>query len=155
MPINSTNTGLSVLSAFGLLLTAIVLSYLNTTTSAFFWSTIYVGGVVVCSLACAAKLATALGAENKFAQFTDTIAGIVPFVAIYFDGIQALKYTHDGLSGFMACIAIIALVFVSAFGVADSLISWFGAKYQQATDLADKANRAVNAALDEAGRAGR
>lgn len=152
MPINPGASGLSALSGFGLLLTAIVIAYLNTTTSAFLWSTIYVGGIVVCALFCAAKFASALGADNKFAQATDAIAGVGPFVAIYFDGIQALKYTHDGLSGFMAGIAIIALVFVSAFGVADSLISWFGTKYQQAADLADKASRAVNAAIDEAGR---
>ena len=144
MPSDTNTRGLSFLSGFGLFLTAIVLAYLNTTTTAFLWSTIYVSGIVICTLACAAKLATALGVENKLADAADAIAGVVPFVAIYFDGIQALKYTHDGLSGFMAGVAIIALVFIVAFGVWDALVTWFGAKAAQLDEFVDRAAQAAD-----------
>ena len=142
MPIDGTSRGLSALSGFGLLLTAFVLCYLNATTTTFLWSTVYVAGVVVASLACAAKFAMALGADNRLAQAFDSVAGIVPWVAVYFNGIQALHFKHDGLDGMMAGVAIIALVFIIGFGVTDSLQAWFGAKYKRFVELAERAERA-------------
>lgn len=141
MPTDTTSRGVSALSAFGLFLTAIVLAYLNTTTSAFFWSTIYMGGIGICTLAFAAKIATALGVENKFAEVSDSVAGIVPWVALYFDGTTVLHYTQPGLPGFMAGIALIALILIGTFGVMDSLYAWFGDKYA-------KGAAALSAALD-------
>ena len=129
MPIDANTRGLSCLAGFGLLLTAIVLAYLNSTTTAFFWSTVYILGLITAALASAAKFSIALGVENKLAHLADAVASIVPWVAIWFDGIQSLHYAHDGIDGMMAGIAIIALVFVVAFGVADSLVAWFGTKY--------------------------
>ena len=142
MPIDGTSRGLSALSGFGLLLTAFVLCYLNATTTTFLWSTIYVAGIVVAALASAAKFAMALGADNRLAQAFDAVAGVVPWIAVYFNAIQALHFKHDGLDGMMAGVAIIALVFIIGFGVTDSLQAWFGIKYKQVQELAERAERA-------------
>lgn len=142
MPNNGTARGLSALAGFGLFMTAIVLCYLNTTTSAVTWSTIYVAGIVVTSLAMAAKWATALDVQSGVVQMADKIASIVPWVALYFTGIQALHYTRDGLDGLMAGVSIIALVFLVFFGVFDSIASLFGEKYR---DVSDRLGAAADA----------
>jgi hypothetical protein len=150
MPLDSNVKGLSAMAGLGLFITAIVLAYLNSTTSIFVWSTIYVAGVVVSSLAAASKFATALGVESGLAKFADMVASVVPWVAIFFDGIQALHFKHDGLDGFMAGIAIIALVLIIAFGVTDSVIAWFGNKYSALSEVADEVNRRAHAVSDAA-----
>jgi len=150
MPVNSNAKGLSALAGFGLLVTAIVLSYLNATTTIFIWSTIYVAALVAVSLAMASKFATALGVENGFARFADHVTSVVPLVALYFNGIQALHYQHDGVDGFMAGIAILALVFLGAFGVFDTIKTWLGHKYSDLSDVADETSRRFQAVADAA-----
>jgi hypothetical protein len=156
MPLDTNARGLSAMAGLGLFVTAIVLAYLNSTTDVFVWSTIYVAGIVVASLAAASKFATALGVESGLAKFADMVASIVPWVAIFFDGIQALHFKHDGLDGFMAGIAIIALVLIVAFGVTDSVVAWFGNKYADLSEAAEEARQRVHAMSDAAaGRSGR
>lgn len=150
MPTNGTTRGLSALAGFGLFLTAIVFCYLNATTSTAFWSMVYVAGVVICSLAFASKWAAALGVENGLAVVADKVASIVPWAALYFDGIQALHFKHDGLDGMMAGIAIIALVFLVAFGVADSVASLLGQKYRDIAAAAEEAGSRLNAMSEAA-----
>jgi len=94
----------------------------------------------------AAKWATALGVENKLAVWGDKVASLVPWVAVIFNGIQVLSYNHDGLDGMMAGIALIALVFTVAFGLADSITSLFGQKYKDITGALSEASHRVSAA---------
>jgi hypothetical protein len=148
MPTNGTARGLSALAGFGLFCTAIVLCYLNSTTSNFFWSSIYISAIIVVSLATASKWAMGLGVENGVAVFADKVASVVPWVALYFNGIQALHYNRDGLDGFMAGVAIISLVFVVGFGVADSVASLLGQKYRDVSKSLAEAGQRVSAASD-------
>jgi hypothetical protein len=144
---------MSAIAGIGLFCTGLVLSYLNSTTANFFWSSIYVGGVAVTTLAMLAKLAVAFGVENGFVVASDKVSSIVPWVALYFDGIQALHFKHDGLDGFMACFAIITLGIVFFSGVTDSVASLIGKKYRDATEaLAEGAHRAAAAADALGGR---
>src|SRR5260370_314665 len=129
MPSNGTARGLSALAGFGLFLTAIVLCYLNTTTSGLFGSTLFAAAIAVTGLGMAAKWAIALGVENKLAIAADKVASLLPWVAVFVNFYQALHYKDDGMSGFMAGIAIIALVYVVAFGLADSVTSLIGRKF--------------------------
>jgi len=149
MPLDSNVRGLSALAGLGLLLTAFVCAYLNATTAAFLWSMIYVGAVVITSLAAASKLATALGVENGLAQAADYVSSIVPWMALYFLGIQALHFQHDGLDGFMAGVAIISLVFTLSFGVMDSVKTFVGGKYAALSEATREAQRRA-AAISEA-----
>lgn len=139
---NNASRAVAKLSAYGLLLTAIVLAYLNTTTNAFVWSTIYIAGLVVCTLAAAAKLASAEGIDSKVLEVADHIASVVPFVAITACVYQGLHYMQPGNSGFFAGIAIIAAVFNIFFGLWDSLSGWVGDKYAAASDFVKRAERA-------------
>lgn len=147
MPTDATSRGLSALAGFGLFLTCIVLSYLNSTTSAYLWSAIYIGALIVTALAMAAKWAAALGVETSLAVAADKVASVVPWIALYFLGIQALHYNRDGLDGFMACIAILSLVFVIGFGIADSIASFAGKKYQEARSFAAQGLSSAGASL--------
>lgn len=144
MPTNGTARGMSALAGFGLLFTAIVLCYLNSTTSNPILSLVYFASIGITSLAMAAKWATALGVENKLAVWGDKVASLVPWVALVFNGIQVLHYNSDGLDGMMAGIALIALVFVVAFGLADSIGSLVGQKFKNVSDALTEANRRVH-----------
>jgi hypothetical protein len=149
MPIDANIRGLSALAGFGLFVNAIVIAYLNSTTSNFLWSSIYISAMIMVSLAIASKFAIALGVENKLAHAADGVASVVPFISIFFSGIQALNYSNDGLDGFMAGVSIISLVFLVAFGVVDSLVAWFGSKYQvvsEATHTAQERFQAIKEA---------
>lgn len=151
MPSNGTARGVSLLSAIGLLFTAIVLCYLNTTTSHAIGSTIYIAALVATTLAMATKLAAAVGVENKFSVAADYVASLVPWIAVYFNLIQFLHYTHDGLDGFMAGIALIALIFVGAFGLLDSIGTFIGKKYKDLSEAAHEASSRVSAASQALG----
>ncbi len=130
MPTNANARGLSAIAAIGLFCTALVLSYLNTTTSSFIWSTIYVAGVVITTVAMLTKLATAFGIENGFVVASDKVSSFVPWIALYFNGDQALHFKHEGADGFWACFAIITLGIVFFSGITDSVASLIGKKYR-------------------------
>lgn len=148
MPTNGTARGLSALTGFGLFLTAIVLCYLNTTTSTFFGSTAFLVAIAVVSLGMAAKWASALGVENGFSVFADKAASFLPWVALAVNGYQVLHYKDDGMSGFMAGVALISLVFVGSFGLLDSISSVLGKKFHQIQDAIDETSERVHAATD-------
>lgn len=150
MPTNANARGMSAIAAIGLLFTGLVLSYLNSTTSSFFWSSIYVGGVVVATLAMLAKLATAFGVENGFVTASDKVASLVPWVALLFDGYQALNFQHNGFDGFMACFAIMTLGVVFFSGVTDSIASLAGQKFHDIQEAAAEAGRRFDAMSDVA-----
>jgi ABC-type uncharacterized transport system permease subunit len=135
----------SFLAGFGLLLTAFVCAYLNTTTSAFIWSTIYMVATGICSIAAAAKFATAIGADSKVLLAADYIASVVPWVAIFFNFVAFTHYKQDGLAGFMGAVSLISMVFVVFFGVTDSIRSLVGAKFKAAADMGVEMQRRAQA----------
>jgi hypothetical protein len=148
MPTSSSAKSLSALTGFGLFLTAIVLCYLNTTTAGFFGSTVFFVAIAVTSLGMAAKWSIALGVENKFAEFADKVASLLPWLAVVVNGYQALHYQDDGLSGFMAGVAVISLVFVGSFGLLDSISSVVGKKFHQIQDAVNETQLRLHAASD-------
>lgn len=146
MGMNATARGLSALSGFGLFLTAIVLCYLNSTTSSPTMSTVFVAGIVISSLSMAAKWAVALDVQTTVVEYADKMASVVPWIALYFVGTQALHFSRDGMDGLMAGISIIALVFLAFFGVLDSIGSFIGKKYHDVADgLSDFSHRVSDA----------
>lgn len=149
MPTDTEARAKSALSGFGLFLTAIVFCYLNSTTTGLM-SEIYVSGVIITSLAMAAKWAAWLGVENKLSKASDYLASFVPWVALYFMGVQALHFHHDGIDGFMAPFAMIALVFLGAFGIFESISTLIGSKYKVISDSAAEVNRRLHDIADAA-----
>ena len=143
---SNTARAIAKLSAFGLLSTAFVFAYLNTTTASPMWSSLYIGGVAICAAAAALKLASAEGIENAAFVWADNVTSLVPFVAIGGCAWQALHYWQPGLSGFMAGVAVIAGTFNVTFGIWDAAAGWLGAKYHDAIELAERMQAAADAA---------
>jgi hypothetical protein len=132
---DSNARGVSTMAGTGLAMSALVCCWLNSTTDNATLSIVFLGGVALCTLAAAAKLAVAAGAENKFATAADAIAGIVPFAAIVFDSWQFSYAKQSGANGFWAGFALMALIVCGAFGVWDTIRSWIGNKYRQLEDF--------------------
>lgn len=154
MPIDANTRAVSLLSAIGLLFTAIVLCYLETTTSAFLWSTTLLIAIGITALAMCSKLASALGVENKLAEYADKVMSVIPWLAVLTNGYQVLHYKDDGMSGFMAGIALIGLVVIVAFGLADSIASIIGSKFQAAQGAMHEMSERAHA-IREAASGGR
>jgi hypothetical protein len=138
--------GRAALSGLGLFLTAIIMAYLNSKTSTFFWSTTYVVAIVVAGLGSASSFSTALGITHGLARAAAYVTAWVPWFALYFVGIQALHYKSDGIDGFFAGLAVLNLVFLVAFGVTDSIGVVFGNAFQKIADAADEAQARMDAA---------
>lgn len=149
MPTDAATRAKSALSGFGLFITAIVFCYLNSTTTGL-WSEIYVAGTIITGLAMAAKWAAALGVENGFSKASDYLASFVPWIALYFMGIQALHFHSDGIDGFMAGIAIIGLIFNGAFGIFESISTLIGAKYKALSESGAELSRRIHDMADAA-----
>lgn len=146
MPVS--NQGMSAMSGLSLFMAALVFAYLNSTTSSLFWSPIYMGGVGVCSLAAASRLATAVGVSNMLARVLDYVSSWVPFVSVAGVVLQMLRYNQPDVSGFMAGFAFLTFIFLIVFGVTDAVRTWFGHKYQSVSVAAAEASARVHAAQD-------
>ena len=154
MPTDTEARAKSALSGFGLFLSAIVFCYLNSTTTGLM-SEIYVAGVIATSLAMAAKWAAWLGVENSLSKAFDYVASFVPWISLYFVGLQALHFQKDGLDGFMAGFSMIALVFLGGFGVFESISTLIGSKYKALSEGTAEIQRRASDMMDAASGARR
>lgn len=142
--------GISAGSAVGLLFTAIVLCYLNLTTNGFFGSSAFMLAIGVTSLAFCSKLAFAFGVENKWIDYADRVVSIIPILAVIVNVYQILHFTSDGMDGFMAGFALIALMIVVCFGLIDAAASWLGTKFHKAHEITDLIAERARAVRDAA-----
>lgn len=130
MPNDANARGVSAGSAVGLFFTTLVLCYLNTTTSGLFGSTAFILAIGATGLAMCAKMGFAFGVESKLASAADRVASLVPWVAVVVNIYQVLHYKNDGMDGFMAGFALLALMTTIAFGLTDSVQSIIGEKFK-------------------------
>jgi len=148
MPKDSNSQGISAVTAVVLLMALIEVAYFNSTYTGAVLSIPIAGAGGLIALSMFIKLAYALGINNKVVDGFDRVLSIVPLLTVAVFGYQALNYWRDGLSGFMAIIAIGGLVGAVIFGLTDGIAAIFGEKYKKAMDVVNEGVHRAQSAAD-------
>jgi hypothetical protein len=149
MPNDVNSRGVSAVTSFVLFLALLEIAYTNATYQGAFGSIPINIAAAVIALALFVKLASAVGVNNRLVNGFDKVLAVVPVLCLAVFAYRALDYWRDGVSGFMASLAIAGGVGAVVFGMADTVVSWTGSKYEQAQhsahDFAVRAERARQA----------
>lgn len=135
------------LTAFGLLLAALVVGWYNGTTTNFLWSLIYgVVGPVGITIAAVVKVQSVFGGGGTASRFLDWLstAGLVIGGLMCFW--RVLHFQDAGLPGFMATIAGVSLTIFFMCGLWDTVVAFTGEKARKLQEAADHASDRVRAA---------
>jgi len=139
----------AALTAFALLLSAMVIAWYNGTVSTFIPSLLFgIVGPVGLTFAAVLKMKSAFGDNTTATRALDIIATIGLVVGAWFDAIRALHFMQPGLPGFMSSIAVIALSLFFLCGLFDAVWAFTGEKAKQLSAAADEAARRAAAARD-------
>lgn len=146
MPNDSNARAASAVTAFVLFLALIEIAFTNATYRGAIGSIPIAAATGVIGLAMFLKLAHAVGADYKAAEYLERTLFWVPFLTLGVFGYRALDFYKDGYEGFMASIAIAGAVGAFIFGLADGVATIVGSKYKQAADALHEAQDRLNTA---------
>lgn len=135
------------LTAFGLLLSALVVGWYNGSTTSFVWSLLYgVVGPVGITIAAVMKVQSVFGEGGAASRFCDWLSTIGIGIGGLMCALRLLHFTDAGLPGFMATISGMALTIFVLCGLWDTVVALTGEKAAHLKEAADQAAARVAAA---------